>query len=387
MYDFDFEEERIAMDQKPKHIAIIGGGVIGLSIGWQLLRKGAKVTLLERDQVGSHTSYVAAGMLAPYAEVGFEEIELMKLGQKSLRLYPKFLDQLAEDADDLPTLDRCGTLMVGIDRDDTERLRRLYDFREELALPVELMTGSAAREREPHLSPNVVSAVWLPRDAQIDNRKLLKALKQAFLNRGGVLYEQTTADEIQQPGASLHIATGGGHAIEADAVVIAAGSWSGMIDGLPENHQALIRPEKGQILTLKQTRDCELSCIIRSPRTYLVPKEDNTIRLGATSEDKGFDTSITAGGLKYLLEYGWEVVPSIYDLPVMESIAGLRPAARDNRPAIGPTAVPGVYMAGGHHRNGILLTPVTAFEASGELMDGTESDLLQPFRPERFYKS
>ena len=138
------------MTQKPEHIVIVGGGVIGLSVGWQLLRKGIAVSLLERGEVGRRASYAAAGMLAPYAEVGFEEVELMKLGQRSLQLYPQFLDQLAEDADEVPTLDRCGTLMAGIDRDDTEHLRRLYDFREELALPVELMTGTAAREREPH---------------------------------------------------------------------------------------------------------------------------------------------------------------------------------------------------------------------------------------------
>ncbi|MCW9706960.1 glycine oxidase ThiO [Fodinibius salsisoli] len=375
------------MKKKPEHIAIIGGGVIGLSIGWQLLRKGAKVTLLERDEVGSHTSYVAAGMLAPYAEVGFEEIELMKLGQKSLQLYPEFLDQLAEDTDDLPTLDRCGTLMVGIDRDDTEQLRRLYDFREELELPVELMTGTAAREREPYLSPNVVSAVWLSQDAQIDNRKLLKALKQAFLNRGGMLYEQTSVDEIQRQDSSLYVGTAGEeNPIAADAIVIAAGSWSGQLGGLPEKYGPLFRPEKGQIITLKQTRDCDLSCIVRSPRTYLVPKEDKTIRLGATSEDKGFDTEVTAGGLKYLLEYGWEVVPSIYDLPMVETIAGLRPAAKDNLPVIGPTSMPGVYMAGGHHRNGILLMPITAFEVSKEILDGKRSEVLHNFRPERFYE-
>jgi glycine oxidase len=374
------------MKTNPEHIAIIGGGVIGLSIGWQLLRRGTKVTLLERDKVGSQTSYVAAGMLAPYAEVGFEEIELMRLGQRSLQLYPEFLDQLAEDADDVPMLDRCGTLMVGIDRDDTEKLRRLYDFREELELPVELMTGTAAREREPHLSPNVVSAVWLSQDAQIDNRKLLEALKEAFLSQGGILHEQTLVDEIQRQNSSLYVKTEGRNPIEADAIVVAAGSWSGQLGGLPAGYDSIVRPEKGQILTLQKTHDCELSSIIRSPRTYLVPKEDNTIRLGATSEDKGFDTEVTAGGLKYLLEYGWEVVPSIYDLPMLETIAGLRPAAKDNTPVIGPTTMPGVYMAGGHHRNGILLTPVTAFEASKELLNGQRSEVLHNFRPERLFE-
>lgn len=372
------------MTQKPEHIVIVGGGVIGLSVGWQLLRKGIAVSLLERGEVGRRASYAAAGMLAPYAEVGFEEVELMKLGQRSLQLYPQFLDQLAEDADEVPTLDRCGTLMAGIDRDDTEHLRRLYDFREELALPVELMTGTAAREREPHLSPKVVSALWLSQDAQVDNRMLIKALKQAFQQRGGELYEHTEVEEMKRRDDSLYIGCQGLESLQADAAVVAAGSWSGKITGMPNRYSTLMRPVKGQILTLRKTQDCNISCMVRSPRTYLVPKENGTIRLGATSEEKGYETDITAGGLKYLLEYGWEIVPSIYDLPVEESVAGLRPAAKDNFPVIGETEVPGIYIAGGHYRHGILLTPVTAFGMAEMITKGTRPEGLEGFGPQRF---
>ena len=371
------------MQKRAKHIAVVGGGVIGLSIGWQLLRNGIAVSLLERDEVGNRASYAAAGMLAPYAEVGFEEVELMKLGQRSLQLYPQFLDQLAEDVNKVPKLDRCGTLMAGIDRDDTEHLRRLYDFREELALPVELMTGTAAREREPHLSPKVVSALWLSQDAQIDNRMLLKALKKAFQQRGGDLYEHAAVEEMQRGDDSLYIRCEGREPIEADAVVVAAGAWSGKITGMPDRYSSLMRPVKGQILTLQKTHDCNIGCMIRSPRTYLVPKENGTIRLGATSEDKGYETDITAGGLKYLLEYGWEIVPSIYDLPVKESLAGLRPAAKDHFPVIGETEVPGIYIAGGHYRHGILLTPVTAFGMAELLVEGSTPQSLQAFSPQR----
>ena len=371
------------MKQRPEHIAIVGGGVIGLSIGWQLLRNGIAVSLLERNEVGSRASYAAAGMLAPYAEVGFEEVELMKLGQRSLQLYPRFLDQLAEDAAEVPKLDRCGTLMAGIDRDDTEHLRRLYDFREELALPVELMTGTAAREREPHLSPKVVSALWLSQDAQIDNRMLLNALKEAFQKRGGNLYEHAEVEEMQRRDDSLYIRCQGRESMGVDAVVVAAGAWSGKIAGMPDRYSSLMRPVKGQILTLQKTQDCNIGCMVRSPRTYLVPKENGTIRLGATSEDKGYETDITAGGLKYLLEYGWEIVPSIYDLPVEESLAGLRPAAKDNFPVIGETEVPGIYIAGGHYRHGILLTPVTAFGMAELLTEGVSPQRLQAFGPQR----
>ncbi|WP_372638153.1 glycine oxidase ThiO [Fodinibius sp.] len=365
-------------------IGIIGGGVIGLSIGWQLARLGMEVTLFERHRVGREASRVAAGMLAPYAEVGFEEIELMKLGQESLRLYPRFLDELSEDVPEVPEFDRCGTLMVGIDRDDTERLKRLYEFREELELTVELITGTEAREREPLLSPKVVSAVWLPDDAQIDNRQLLKKLKEAFEGQGGVLKEESEVKSVRVTDGSVQGLATASSEWPFDTVVLAAGSWSQQIGGIPGRLRPPIRPVKGQIITLEKTGDCPLKGIVRSPRMYLVPKEDGTIRLGATSEEKGFDKTPTAGGQKELLEDGWEVVPSIYDLPLVETTAGLRPASRDHAPVIGESGIGGLYYATGHYRHGILMTPVTVYRLIEEITEGTKSDLLRPFRPRRF---
>lgn len=374
------------MHKELKHIAIIGGGVIGLSIGWQLVRRGVEVTLFERNHVGKEASRVAAGMLAPYAEVGFEEIELMELGQESLRLYPRFLDELAEDTSDTPQFDQCGTLMVGVDRDDTERLKRLYDFREELKLTVELITGTEAREREPLLSPNVVSAVWLPDDAQIDNRKLLKKLREAFEQRGGVLKEESEVKDIQISGGSVQGLATNTSEFQFDNIVLAAGSWSQQIEGIPRHMRPPIRPVKGQIITLKKTGDCPLKGTVRSPRMYMVPKEDGTIRLGATTEEKGFDRTPTAGGQKELLEDGWEIIPSIFDLPLVETTAGLRPASRDHAPIIGETDIRGLYYATGHYRHGILMTPITVYTLVDEIMEGMKSDILHPFRPQRFDK-
>lgn len=370
------------MNNDIEHIGIIGGGIIGLSIGWQLLRRSLKVTLYERDEVGSHASRVAAGMLAPYAEVGFEEVKLMKLGQESLRLYPRFLDELAEDCETVPTFDRCGTLFVGIDRDDTEYLQRLHDFRESLSLSSELMTGSKAREQEPLLSPRVVSGVWLPDDAQIDNRKLLKSLKEAFLNQGGVLKEHSTVSKISTENNKCTGVLLDGEHRRHDAVVIAAGSWTNEIENQPE--ESTIRPLKGQILTLRKTGECDVGSIIRSPRMYLVPKQNGTLRLGATSEEQGFDTTVTAGGMKEILEDGWEVVPSIYDLPVEEITAGMRPTTRDHLPLVGKGRREGCYYAAGHYRNGILLTPITAFKLTEQILEDHNPEILHPLRPGRF---
>lgn len=372
------------MKNKSQHIAIIGGGIIGLGIGWQLIRRGAKVTIFEKGRIGREASWVAGGMLAPYAEAGFEEIKLMRFGEQSLKLYPKLLDELSEDAEAVPALDKCGTLMAGIDRDDTEYLKRLYDFRKELDLSVELFTGTEAREREPLLSPNVVSGIWLPDDAQIDNRKLLKALEKGFKQLGGTIKEQMKITKVNIEENSVTSVVTEDEEYSVDQVVVAAGCWSQQIGGIPDQYLPPIRPEKGQIITLKKTDDCPLQGIVRSPRMYMVPKEDGTIRLGATAEEKGFDKRPTAGAQKELLEHGWEMIPSIFDLPLIEMIAGLRPAGKDHRPIIGESDISDLYYATGHYRHGIMLMPLTVYALVDEILDGEVSEWSKPFRPQRF---
>lgn len=374
------------MKNRTQQIAVIGGGIIGLGIGWQLVRRGAEVTIFEKDKVGAEASWVAAGMLAPSAEAQFEEIELLKFGRESLRLYPRLLEELSEEVAEVPDFDRCGTLMAGIDRDDTEKLKRLYEFRKELGLDVEFITGTAAREREPLLSPNVVSGLWLPEDAQVDNRRLLHVLKEGFEKAGGTLKEQTEVRKVKTGNRSVEGLVVGETEYSFDKVVVAAGCWSRHIAGIPDQFLPPVRPEKGQAITLKQTDDCRLKGIIRSPRMYIVPKQDGTLRLGATAEEKGFDKRPTAGPQKELLEDGWEIIPSIFDLPLVETIAGLRPASRDHAPIIGESDIPGLYYATGHYRHGILQMPITVYSLAEEILEGTISERLKHFRPQRFNK-
>ncbi|WP_171032953.1 glycine oxidase ThiO [Fodinibius saliphilus] len=372
------------MSKKTEHIAIIGGGIIGLGIGWQLVRRGAKVTIYEKGEIGKEASWVAGGMLAPYAEVSFEEIKLMRFGEQSLNMYPRLLDELSEDTENVPVLDSCGTLMAGIDRDDTEKLKRLCEFRKELKLDVKMVTGTEAREREPLLSPNVVSGLWLPDDAQIDNRKLLKAMKKAFEKMGGMVKDHTKVEEVEIKGEAVMSVISEEETYAADRVVVAAGCWSQQLAGIPGQQLPPIRPEKGQIITMEKTDDCQLKGIIRSPRMYLVPKEDGTLRLGATAEEQGFDKRPTAGAQKELLEHAWEMVPAIYELPLVETVAGLRPAGKDHRPIIGESDISGLYYATGHYRHGIMLMPLTVYALVDEILDEEVSDWLAPFRPQRF---
>jgi glycine oxidase len=367
-----------------KRIAIIGGGIIGLSLGWQLARKGKKVEVLERGESGRGAAWVAAGMLAPQAEMGFEEIELFNLCRKSLDLYPKFLEELYEDSGLRVEVEWCGTLLVGFHRDDNERLRRFYNFRERVGLPVEWMTGSEARELEPSLSPKCSAAIWIKDDAQIDNRSLLDALRKAFVSRGGELYDDHNVERINienEAVKSVHIH---GIDIENEAVVVCAGSWSKQISGIPENLLPPVRPVKGQIISLTAGDGVKLNHAIRAPDVYLVPKKDGRLVVGASVEEMGFDTRATAGEIFRMLERAWEAVPSIYELPIKSIDVGLRPGSKDHQPIIGDCEIKNLYFATGHHRNGILLAPMTAYELSEWIITGKKSEHLAPFQLSRF---
>ncbi|MBP2681648.1 MAG: glycine oxidase ThiO [Candidatus Krumholzibacteriota bacterium] len=367
-------------------VAVIGGGVIGLSVGWQLARRDVPVAVFERDEAGRGASWVAAGMLAPHSEVGFEEEEFLRLGIESLNQFPRFLDEIEEDGGKRIPLDGRGTLIVGFHRDDTERIRRLYEFREHLGLPVKWLPGSEGREIEPLLSPKISAAIWLPDDGQINNRDLVDALKTALVSRGGVIREHAPVREvIVENGGVKSIRTPEGE-FAASSVVIAAGCWSGLIDGIPEGVKPPVRPVKGQIVSLRVTDDFRFEHVVRAPDAYLLPKDDGRLLVGATQEEMGFDVTPTAGPVMRLLERGWEAIPSIYDLPIEGIDVGLRPGSRDNEPLIGPTEIGDLYYATGHYRHGILLAPVTAYALCDMMLEGETPELLAPFRPSRFLK-
>ena len=365
-------------------IAVVGGGIIGLSVGWQLARRDVAVVVYDRDEAGRGASWVAAGMLAPHSEVGFEEEEFLRLGIESLRQFPRFIDELEEDAGKRVPLDGRGTLIVGFHRDDTERIRRLYEFREHLGLPVEWLPGAAGREIEPLLSPKISAAIWLPDDGQISNRDLIEAVKDALVARGGRIEEHTPVESIVvENGRAKGIRTDR-EEITASSVVVAAGCWSGLIDGIPETIKPPVRPVKGQIVALRMANEFRFEHVVRAPDAYLLPKDDGRLLVGATQEEMGFDVTPTAGPVMRLLERGWEAIPSIYDLPIDSIDVGLRPGSRDNEPLIGPTEVRDLYYATGHHRHGILLAPVTAYALCDMMLGGRKWDLLGPFHPSRF---
>lgn len=367
-----------------KEVVIVGGGSIGLATGFELVRQGTPTVVFKRGRAGRGTSWQAAGMLAPDAEIGFEELELYRLNRESLRRWPAFARRVEAASGQSVDYRDEGTLIVADDRDSAEALQRLYSFQKEQGLEVEWLTGEEAREIEPFVAPRLSAAIFAPSDHQVDNRRLVDALEDAYQAEGGTLHEDTAIEAVVPDPDAPAVVTADGERVTADQVVVAAGVWSRDLDGLEPASTPPVRPVKGQMIQLRRKRPFDLQHVVRGPEAYLAPKSNGRVVVGATSEEMGFDTTVTAGGLYDLLEGAWEVVPGIYDLPVDETWAGLRPASRDHAPLIGPTDAPGILMATGHYRHGILLTPVTAEEMARLVRTGETSDWLKPFSPIRF---
>ena len=367
-----------------KPIVIVGGGTIGLAIGWEVAKAGADVVLFERGEAGRGTSWLAAGMLAPDAEIGFEEVALYRLSRESLRRWPAFARALERATGQRVDYRDDGTLVVADDRDSAEALRRLYRFQKEQGLDVQWLTGAEALETEPFLAPRLAAAVFAPGDHQVDNRRLLGALRAAFLEAGGDLREGTSVQALIPDAQRPAVVLEGSARVEARAVVVAAGVWSGGLEGLEPAARPPVRPVKGQMIELRMEQPFGLRHVVRGPDAYLAPKSDGRLLVGATTEEMGFDTRVTAGGLYAILEGAWQVVPGIYDLPVADTWAGLRPGSRDHAPLLGCSAAPGILFATGHYRHGVLLTPVTAQEVARLVLTGETSAWLEPFSPRRF---
>jgi glycine oxidase len=325
-------------------------------------------------------------MLAAAVETEPGEEKLLKLTLESQALWPAFASEL-EAASEISVEYRDeGTLVVALNRDDAAQLRHSFEFQRSLGLDIEWLNGAQAREREPHLKPGIAGAVWSPRDHQVENRQLGRALAVAGRRTGVELVEHCAVSEILVAnGRATGVATEHGEH-RADVVVLAAGPWSREIGGIPAAQRPPVRPIKGQMLAVKMDPAAPLlRHVMWLPRGgYLVPRRDGRLVIGGTVEERGFDPHITAGGLLTLIEGAWRAVPSIEELPVVETWVGFRPGSRDDAPMLGPSGIDGLVVASGHHRNGILLTPVSAAAVSTYILSGRLPEVARPFSPERF---
>ncbi|MEU3501181.1 glycine oxidase ThiO [Streptomyces hundungensis] len=370
-------------------VLVVGGGIIGLVTAWRAAQRGLDVVLVDPEP-GGGAAQVAAGMLAAVTELHYGEQTLLALNVESARRYPAFAAELGE-ASDLDTGYRaCGTLAVALDSDDRAHLRELHALQVRCGLESEWLSGRDCRRLEPMLAPGVRGGLRVDGDHQIDPRRLAKALVAAC-TRAGVRFAHGWAERlsvVRERAAGVVLADG--TALAADQVVLAAGSLSGRLAGVPAELLPPVRPVKGQVLRLSVPSayapflSRTVRALVRGSDVYLVPRENGELVVGATSEELGWDTTVTAGGVYQLLRDAHELVPGITELPLTETRAGLRPASPDNAPLLGPTALPGLLLATGHYRNGVLLTPVTGDVMAHVLATGELPDEARPFTPRRF---
>ncbi|MDZ5647047.1 glycine oxidase ThiO [Nitrospirillum sp. BR 11828] len=367
-------------------VIVIGAGCIGLSIAWRLASAGCVVDVYDRGRAGLGATHAAAGMLAAAVETEPGEQALLPLTLDSQRRWPAFAAEL-EAVSGLPVdLRTEGTLQVALTRDDVEVLRAGYEFQRSLDLNVAWLSGAQVKEREPWLNPRAAAGVLGAADGQVDNRKLAVALKAAALKAGARLHEEVAVEALSVTAGRAEGVVVDGVLKAADVVVLAAGAWSRHLAGLPDGAIPPVRPVKGQMLALRMDPvQPLLRHVVWPPKCYLVPRLDGRLIVGATTEDKGWDDRLTAGGVLALLEAAWRALPGVEELPIEEMWVGHRPGSRDDAPILGPVpGVAGLVMATGHHRNGILLTPGTADLVADHVLTGRVDPLLAPFGIGRF---
>ncbi|NEK60094.1 glycine oxidase ThiO [Geodermatophilus sabuli] len=363
-------------------VVVAGGGLIGLSTAWRAAQRGLSVTVVD-DAAGSGASAAAAGMLAPVTEAGYAEEPLLRLGLASLQRWPGFAADV-ERASGLPVgLRTAGTLVVGFDDDDVRELDALHAFQRELGLAAERLTPRATRAREPSLTPRVRGGLFVAGDHSVDGRALHAALLVAARAAGVAVVPARVAALLVDGGRAAGVGLAGGGEVPAGAVVLALGAHSAGLPGVPP---LPVRPVKGQILRLAGAAgllEGTVRALVRGRHVYLVPYAGDRLVVGATTEDRGFDATVTAGAVHELLHDAIEVVPGVSELELAETLARWRPGTADNAPLLGPSGLPGLVLATGHHRNGVLLTPVTAEVVTEFLVTGELPALAAPFTADR----
>jgi glycine oxidase len=377
---------RPASNLSRPNVAIIGAGIVGLAIAWRLAARGVSVQVFDRGAAGAGASHAAAGMLAACAEAEPGEEALVALGRESQARWPAFAAELLEVSGIDVELRPEGTLLLALTADDQARLSHQLVFQQKLGLPLQWISAAETRRREPHLAGKLAGAVFSPEDTQVDNRKLVGALRVAAEAAGASITEYRAVSAISSRGGRVDgIVLADGSKVAADVVVLAAGAWSRSIDGLDPQLRPPVRPIKGQMLALRTDPAAPLlTHVVWAPGAYLVPRRDGRLLVGATVEEKGYDTSLTAGGMLSLLEAAWRAVPAIEDLPIDEMWVGHRPGSRDDAPILGAGPIDGLIYATGHHRNGILLAPITADTIARLALDDVVDAAIRPFGIERF---
>ena len=368
-------------------ILIIGGGIIGLSIAWRLIGIGKKVIIIDKKNLGKEASWAAAGMLSGRLDLKPCEKKLLPIFEKSHLAWPKFAEELENKSGKSIGYKKEGTLRVASDLDEEKKLKNNYDFLKNNKVNITWLSGDKIRDKEPYVSNNVLSGFFSPDDHHVNNRYILDALITILKkNKNNCIFKENTEVEkiITNKNQVIGVKTNN-EIIKTKEIIVCSGAWTSKIKNI-EIKEVPIRPVKGQMVCLKVPKNISLlKHILWRENVYLVPRNNSDLIIGATEEEMGYDKSLTVGGIYNLLKIAREVLPAIEDLSIVESWSGLRPTSRDDAPIIGPSKkLKGLIYATGHHKNGILLAPLTSSVIKNYYLNGNIGNDFNNFEPGRF---
>jgi glycine oxidase len=360
-------------------VVVVGAGVAGLAIGWRLAQQGVETLVLERSQPGRGATWASAGMIAAPGLASAVPDSEAQLANHGAELWPEFAAQIERASRRAVSYSVDGGLIVARtpqERDDLARMAKNGAG--------ELLSPEAARAREPRLAPDMLAALWNPCQAKVDNRALGRALAAAFAKAGGHLFLNEAVVRFEFRGDRIEGARTPFALRQADAYVLAAGAWSARIEGLASNALPPVVPVKGEMIALEPSPGEELpQPAIGGSEIYLVAQRERLL-IGATVERAGFDSSLTDKASSWLLARGRSLMPCLEKWKIAEHWAGLRPGSPDDLPIIGQSALPGLFVASGQYRNGILYAPAVAQAVSAMVMGNDAPPYFSAFDPRRF---
>lgn len=366
-------------------VAIVGGGIMGSAIALRLAGRGISVTVVERGIPGAEASSAAAGMLAPQMESAGPG-PMLELGLASRALYPALAAELHDATGIDVGYEPSGVLALALGAADEGALAARRGWQLARGLRVNLLSAGEARALEPSLGEAARAALHFPDDAQVNPRALARAFSQAAAGAGARFLQGRYVRRVR---VEAGVATGlelDGDTLAAGAVIVAAGSWSGLVEGGGVS-PSVVRPARGQLVAIETRPPLFRHVLSVHGRGYLVPRRDGTVVAGSTVEMVGFRKEVTVGGLAEILDLARTLVPGLADAPVLSSWSNFRPHTRDELPVLGPTPVRRLFLATGHYRNGILLAPITAQTIADLVATGRSAIDLAPFSVGRFAAS
>ena len=362
-------------------VVVVGAGIVGCAVAYELARRGVHVRVIDRREVGQGATQASAGVLAPYIEA-HDRGPLLELTTRSLDLYDAFVSRVVEDSGATVQYVRTGTLEIACDDAGMARLESVQATCAAHGISAELLDDRRVHKAEPHLSPAVRGGLVVESHGFVGASDLTAALRRAAAAHGVTFVTSSAATRVARNGSGIRIETGG-DAFGCEAVIMAAGSWSGRVE-VDGAAPVPIRPVRGQLLHLGWPSP-PLTRVVWAPGCYLVPWSDGSVLVGATVEEVGFDERATVAGVRELLDATHEVAPEVSQASFKEARVGLRPATPDELPVIGPSAtVPGLVYACGHFRNGVLLAPLTAALVGDLLVEHRHDAALDVTTPARF---